>query len=375
MRQAVESYIKRHNLLRDGQPVLVALSGGADSVCLLLILQQLGYKPTALHCNFHLRGEESDRDERFVRTLCEKYDITLHVRHFQTREYALQHHISIEMAARDLRYDWFRHVCREQSLPIAVAHHRGDQAETLLQRDATRNAVRLDLLPMLQQFNPQVEEALARTCDYARDTLYIYEQRVSELFSQHGITDENFSLQALKDVPELPIMLHEWLRGKGFNHAQECEILQAKGGRNKKWLSPTHTLHLSTAGLQLVSRQARVPQYEIVQEIVEKVERNNPHAAFFDAAQLQQPLTLRPVRKADRMVPFGMKGSKLVSHIMRDSHLTPAQRQQQMALCQGDEIIWLVNLKASNLYRVTDATKVILRISVREKPNTEEGIL
>lgn len=427
MRQAVESYIKRHNLLRDGQQVLVALSGGADSVCLLLILQQLGYKPTALHCNFHLRGEESDRDERFVRTLCEKYDITLHVRHFQTREYALQHHISIEMAARDLRYDWFRHVCREQRLPIAVAHHRGDQAETLLlnllrgtglrglagmmprngdvirpllcvsrqeilsflqscgqdyvtdstnlQRDATRNAVRLDLLPMLQQFNPQVEEALARTCDYARDTLYIYEQRVSELFSQHGITDENFSLQALKDVPELPIMLHEWLRGKGFNHAQECEILQAKGGRNKKWLSPTHTLHLSTAGLQLVSRLARVPQYEIVQEIVEKVERNNPHAAFFDAAQLQQPLTLRPVRKADRMVPFGMKGSKLVSHIMRDSHLTPAQRQQQMALCQGDEIIWLVNLKASNLYRVTDATKVILRISVREKPNTEEGIL
>ena len=89
MRQAVESYIKRHNLLRDGQQVLVALSGGADSVCLLLILQQLGYKPTALHCNFHLRGEESDRDEHFVRTLCEKYDITLHVRHFQTREYAL----------------------------------------------------------------------------------------------------------------------------------------------------------------------------------------------------------------------------------------------------------------------------------------------
>lgn len=422
MRHVVESYIKRHNLLRDGQPVLVALSGGADSVCLLRILQQR-FRPTALHCNFHLRGEESDRDEAFVRALCEKLGVTLHVRHFQTREYALQHQVSIEMAARNLRYDWFHQMCQQHAMPIAVGHHRGDQAETLLLnllrgtglrglagmpprngdlirpllcvsrwqildfltsigqdyvtdstnllRDATRNAVRLDLLPMLEKFNPQVEETLARTCDYARDTLYIYKQRIDELFVQHGVTDECFRLHALREVPELPVMLHEWLHGKGFNRAQESEILCAGADRSKKWLSPTHVLHLSTAGLQLVSRQKCEPTFELIQETAQTVERDNPHAAFFDADELCEPLTLRRVREADRMVPFGMSQSKLVSHIMRDKHLTPAQREQQMAVCHGGEILWLVNLKASNLHRVTQQTQRILRLSVRQTSDEE----
>lgn len=85
----------------------MALSGGADSVALLCILHTAGYRCEAAHCNFHLRGEESNRDEQFVRQLCEKYKINLHTIDFDTTRYATEKHISIEMGARELRYNWF----------------------------------------------------------------------------------------------------------------------------------------------------------------------------------------------------------------------------------------------------------------------------
>ncbi len=133
MKQIVANYITAHKLLAAEGPVLVAVSGGADSVALLHLLNELDYQVIALHCNFHLRAEESDRDQHFVETLCERLHIKLHTTHFDTESYAATHKLSIEMAARELRYNWFR--TRLESLgaqAIAVGHHLDDQAETLL---------------------------------------------------------------------------------------------------------------------------------------------------------------------------------------------------------------------------------------------------
>ena len=88
-------------------PTYVALSGGPDSVALLHILHTLGYECKALHCNFHLRGAESDRDQQFCEALCASLGIPLEVRHFDTYAYMEQHHLSVEMAARELRYNWW----------------------------------------------------------------------------------------------------------------------------------------------------------------------------------------------------------------------------------------------------------------------------
>ena len=155
MLNKVRTYIEREIGIALGDLVFVGLSGGADSTALLLILKELGYRLHAMHCNFHLRGEESDRDQTFVEELCRQQDVPLSVHHFQTREEARRRGISIEMAARDLRYDWFRSVLNPQSpvlnpqspVPdslssvsdslnnqtfVAVAHHLEDQAETLL---------------------------------------------------------------------------------------------------------------------------------------------------------------------------------------------------------------------------------------------------
>ena len=133
MLNKVADFIGKHQLLSHDGLHLVALSGGADSVALLLILRRLGYRIEAAHCDFHLRGEESDRDEDFVKSLCKKLEIPLHVIHFDTEEYASIHQVSIEMAARDLRYGYFRQLCQDLgAASVCVAHHRDDAVETLL---------------------------------------------------------------------------------------------------------------------------------------------------------------------------------------------------------------------------------------------------
>ncbi len=129
----VKEYIKKENLLSAAEKVLVGLSGGADSVVLLNILLQIGIKCEAGHCNFHLRGAESLRDMAFVEDLCKRINVPLHIVHFNTIDYSKEKGISIEMAARELRYRWFDEIAKKRGCSkIAVGHHQNDQAETLL---------------------------------------------------------------------------------------------------------------------------------------------------------------------------------------------------------------------------------------------------
>ena len=121
-----------------GEPqadVLLAVSGGIDSMCMAELFAALGphLSFAMAHCNFHLRGEESDGDEALVRSWAEAHGITLHVRDFDTETYARENGISIEMAARDLRYAWFAELCSEHGYKaVSVAHNANDNAETLI---------------------------------------------------------------------------------------------------------------------------------------------------------------------------------------------------------------------------------------------------
>jgi len=133
MQTKVQNFIETKQLLSKADIVIVGLSGGADSVALLHVLNSLGYNCVAAHCNFKLRADESDRDENFVRTISQEMRIPFQCIEFETVEYAQFNKISIEMAARDLRYNWFSELCvKFNAEAIAVAHHADDSIETLL---------------------------------------------------------------------------------------------------------------------------------------------------------------------------------------------------------------------------------------------------
>lgn len=142
MLRRVKKYIQDHGMLQEGERVLVCVSGGADSIALLDVLLRGGYQCVVAHCNFHLRAEESDRDEAFVRRIVPEIaakrpynvgEIPVYVKDFSTREYAQEHKESIELAARELRYNWFYRLALETGCKaIAVAHHQNDQAETVI---------------------------------------------------------------------------------------------------------------------------------------------------------------------------------------------------------------------------------------------------
>lgn len=133
MLNKIKTYIETHKLLRLDGRYIVGLSGGADSVALLLILKELGYCVEAAHCNFHLRGKESQRDEEYCINLCREQDVKLHLTHFQTAEYAESHKVSIEMAARTLRYNYFEALRQDVGADaVCVAHHHDDSVETVL---------------------------------------------------------------------------------------------------------------------------------------------------------------------------------------------------------------------------------------------------
>ena len=130
--------VKAYKLLPAERKLLLAVSGGLDSVVLCELCHRTGYSFEIAHCNFQLRGEESERDEKFVVALGEKYKTEVHIRRFNTNEYAAQNKISVQEAARDLRYAFFNEIIQAQAgnnnspSLLLTAHHADDNAETVL---------------------------------------------------------------------------------------------------------------------------------------------------------------------------------------------------------------------------------------------------
>ncbi len=205
MLRRVSTYIRQRGLLDKNKPVLVAVSGGADSVGLLDVLVRAGYRCVAAHCNFHLRGEESNRDEAFVRELCRKMSVELEVAEFDTCAYAHALHISIEMAARELRYKWFDEVgIKYGCQAIAVAHHQNDQAETLLLNLKRGTGLRglagmrpISPNPMVKEGLPIVRPLLCTTRDYIEH--YLRDKRGLEWVIDSTNSDTTISRNAIRE--------------------------------------------------------------------------------------------------------------------------------------------------------------------------------
>ncbi|MCQ2068344.1 MAG: tRNA lysidine(34) synthetase TilS [Bacteroidaceae bacterium] len=295
----IKDYIGCNSLLTDGAKVVVGLSGGADSTALLLVLIRLGYRVHAVHCNFHLRGAESDRDQEFVKDLCKRTSVELTVCDYDTREYASAHGISIEMAARELRYADFERIMQEcGASAICIAHHRDDSVETLLlnlirgtgikgltgikpqnghiirpllcvsrqqiedwlheigqsyvtdstnlETDYTRNKIRLQLMPLMRSINPDVNNAVNDTARHLQQAFSIYSKAIED--AKKRIVTVSADITSIS-IPELnrhatpAAVLFEILAPFGFNSTQVSDILAAVDSQpGTRFLSATHQL-------------------------------------------------------------------------------------------------------------------------------------
>lgn len=295
MKEQIQQYIIQHQLLSGEKPVVVGISGGADSVALLHILVSLGYKCIAAHCNFNLRGDESFRDEQFTIDFTKRLQVPLCKISFETNKYAQENRLSVEMAARELRYRWFEELLNTYDADaIAVAHHRDDSVETLLinltrgsgltgltgikpkngnvvrpllcvsREDIyayienngleyvtdssnssdiyTRNFIRLKVIPLLEEINPSVKASLARTANHLYDASLIYNHSIEEA-RRVIIQNNRLSISALLSFPAPATILYEMLKPYGFSRTV-CEsiftVLEKDSG--KIFYSSTHRL-------------------------------------------------------------------------------------------------------------------------------------
>ena len=297
MLDRIRKYIEKHQLLNPDEKIIVGLSGGADSVALLFILKELSYNCIAAHCNFHLRGEESDRDEQFATQLTADWNISLFKKNFDTVSIASERKISIEMAARDLRYEWFEELRKEQNAQaVCVAHHRDDNVETLLinlmrgtgingltgmrpkngfivrpllalsqddvmqiiskhelpyvvdssnlKDDFIRNRIRLQVLPLLRTINPSIDESIIQTMKNLKKTSMVYQDSIDRAKKHTFNTKENsISIPELMHFVSPEALLYELLKEFHFNSAVVQEVFQALDAQSgKEFYSPTHRL-------------------------------------------------------------------------------------------------------------------------------------
>ena len=308
MLEQLQAYINRYNLIAEGDKLILALSGGIDSMVLAGLLLKSKVEFVAAHCNFHLRGEESDGDEKFVRDYAERNGIQCFVKHFETEKYAADNGISIEMAARDLRYDWFEQLRQQLGYDkIAVAHHADDQAETffinllrgaglnglkgmkpqngviirpllwvsreqirkyavenqiLWREDHTnaesvylRNKIRNQLLPAFDELQPEARQGLYKSLEHLSAENELYRELLQEKLGQ--IIEYNGDIQRIPHSAFLIQhssfqLLFEWLRQYGFNTDQCHFIYDAIGtGVGHQYCSATHRLVIGRDELQL----------------------------------------------------------------------------------------------------------------------------
>src|SRR6476659_1686496 len=310
--QQFKDFIKSHSLFAPQDKILLGLSGGKDSVVMTYLFAAAGFSFGLAHCNFNLRGEESNRDEHFAKSLADQLNVPFHVKRFDTEVYAREHKISIQMAARDLRYQFFEEIKLEFNYKkVAVAHHQSDAMETailnlirgtgiaglhgikafrdgivrplmcfnsaaieemIIENDFKyvedssnasnkymRNKIRLDIIPEMKKLNPSLEETFRKNIEYFADLEYFLNNEISSLRNRLFNHQENHIEINIEDIISLnpnQFLLFELLKPYHFNSTTVENIISNLDGISGKiFFSETHQILLDRETLILTTKQ------------------------------------------------------------------------------------------------------------------------
>ena len=319
-------FIKEKNLITKDDAILLGVSGGIDSMTMLYLFQKAGFKIGVAHCNFNLRGEEADGDELFVKRYCLLNGIALHSIKFDTKQYAHENKLSIQVAARELRYAYFDEICKEHKYTkVAIAHNLNDVTETVLlnltrgtgikglagikaingniirpllfvtrqeivefaknngikfredSSNATikykRNFIRHKIIPELRHLNPSVDRAIADTANHLQEVEWLVEEQLKSIRERVVSRKDNeilFSVSALNEERSAKFFLVEELAPFGFSPSTASAVVDLVNAETGKRIeSATHVLYKDREFLVLTP----IPEKEVsVAEIDETTE-------------------------------------------------------------------------------------------------------
>ncbi|WP_298498359.1 tRNA lysidine(34) synthetase TilS [uncultured Algibacter sp.] len=416
--------------------ILIAISGGIDSVVLTHLCHKLNFNISLAHCNFNLRGEESDADEAFVLQLAENLDLEVFIESFDTDSYAKAHKCSIQMAARELRYNWFEELAEQLQFDyILTAHHADDNLETFLinftrgtgldgltgipevngrfvrpllpfttediaayakankinWRDDSsnksvkylRNKLRHQVIPILKEINPSLLQSFQITLNNLNDTADIVEESTNAVLKRAIASIDNnhiaFKISEFKKVNNPKAYLFEVFKEYGFSEWNDVHnLLDAETG--KQVFSSTHRLIKNRAHLLLSEIDLKEDKIISVSQNENQVETpfgvlffdeadaifgKRTNAIFVDKDVLEFPLTIRKYEEGDVFYPLGMTGKKKVSKYFKDEKLSLLEKENTWLLCSGNNVVWVINRRADNRFKVTDKTNKILKIELK----------
>jgi tRNA(Ile)-lysidine synthase len=463
--QAFRDFIAKERLFSAGDRLLLAVSGGLDSVVLCELMHRLRLRQASdgrgtapdfsiAHCNFQLRGAESERDEAFVGQLGKRYGVRVYTERFDTEIYAASKKVSIQVAARELRYRWFEEIVDSWAQPAALiitAHHLDDNIETLLMNffkgtgiaglramlprqgrivrpllfatramlqqyavdqglewvedssnlsdKYTRNFFRHQVIPLVQQAYPAVLHNLADNINRFREIEWIYrqsiEQQKKKLLEYKG-NEVHIPVLKLQRSAPLTTLVYEIMAPFGFSAQQTPEViglLDSPSGkyvhsathrilRHRKWLiislrdtMESVTIVVEPGDTEVVYEQGRLRLKELSSsDVPDEILSPSPTVAasrgrtpaspiaWLDAADIEFPLLLRKWRPGDYFYPLGMRKKKKLARFFIDNKLSLTEKEKIWVVEMNKKIIWIVGLRIDDRYRITTATRQVLKI-------------
>ncbi len=431
-----KAHISNHLSFLSRSRLLIACSGGLDSVVLARLCEMQSFEFGIAHCNFKLREKESDEDEVFVKDLAARLKAPFFCTQFETEQYATENKLSIQMAARELRYSWFEKIAKEYQYEyVLTAHHADDNLETFLinlsrgtgiegllgipeinntyirpllpysreqilefaQQDELhwredssngstkylRNKLRHDIIPELKSINTTFLSNFKNTLthlkasnEFIKGQLFKIEKDVL-LFCEDGTI--SISIDRLQEYGNLKTCLYFLLKDYGFRAWNDIEqMITAQSGKqifSEKYrlVKDRERLLISPIIASVPNHQYKIPKEETMLMFpsgalkfkdVSTMESADLKTIFVDKEKLKYPLVVRKWKEGDYFYPLGMQGKKKLSKYFKDEKLSLLAKERVWLLCSGEEIIWIINYRADDRFKIKPQTKQILKITI-----------
>jgi tRNA(Ile)-lysidine synthase len=423
---------------------ILAVSGGVDSVVLVDLFVKINLDFVIAHCNFKLRGGESERDENFVKALALKHSKEIFVKHIDTKRYADENKISIQVAARDLRYNWFAELQStfksQRSTVIVTAHHQNDNIETVLinffrgtgiqgltgiitfdkerkivrpllpfkkeellqyatdndlafvedssnsTNKYTRNNFRNQIIPLLKQHFPAVEENLLNNIHRFNEVELLYDESVGRYKKSLTVLkggEVHIPILKLKKVDALNTIIWELIKDFSFSAPQVNEVIKLLDSNNGSYIqSATHRIINNRNWIIITPLKIEESQIFIIEKGVNKIEFGNnkivieqlqipnfkPQTsndiASLDLDSFEFPLVLRKWKLGDYFYPLGMTKKQKLSKFFINQKLSLIQKENVWVVESNKKIVWVVGYRIDNRFKITENTKEIMKLSV-----------